>query len=531
MLFPSRKTSSMCKQFLNTKLPGLDPDAVRILILQTSQNAGDNVGDNTLQSINVALYCVLYPAEHAAVAKQVWQHTGDGVSSRRAEFFLTALREGHLQEDESNSSPKLPSSRSKRGPRRYQKQESLSEHTHDLNGLNASHEAPPSDGREFFQFIEERFGRNLNEKLAQKAKVAVRRRIAGTLLSNHDLSESVPALEESPFQRTKGLSEDDVYLFPCGMSSIFNTHQILLASREQRKSVCFGFPYIDTLKVLEKWGPGVLFYGNGTDDDLDHLERRLKNGERFLALFTEFPSNPLLRSPDLQRIRRLADQYDFAIVVDESVGNLINVNVLQYADVVVSSLTKVFSGDSNVMGGSATLNTQSPIYQSIKQAFNTYYEDNYWIEDAVFLERNSRDFISRIERMNYTTEAVIEFLRSSPLIKDVYYPNCVPSKKHYDACKNPHGGYGGLFSLTFHAYEHAIAFFDNLHVLKGPSLGTNFTLSCPFVIIAHYNELDWAASFGVPRDLVRVAVGLEEKEDLIARFQVALDAIAKVASA
>jgi cystathionine gamma-synthase len=70
-----------------------------------------------------------------------------------------------------------------------------------------------------------------------------------------------------------------------------------------------------------------------------------------MALFTEFPGNPLLRSPDLERIRQLADKYDFCVVVDETIGNFINVNVLPYADVVVSSLTKVFSGDSNVMGG------------------------------------------------------------------------------------------------------------------------------------------------------------------------------------
>jgi cystathionine gamma-synthase len=111
------------------------------------------------------------------------------------------------------------------------------------------------------------------------------------------------------------------------------------------------FPYIDTLKILEKFGPGCLFYGNGSSSDLDDLETRLKNGEKLLALFCEFPGNPLLVSPDLVRIRSLADKYDFAIVIDETIGNFLNVNVLPYADVVVSSLTKVFSGDSNVMGG------------------------------------------------------------------------------------------------------------------------------------------------------------------------------------
>jgi cystathionine gamma-synthase len=70
-----------------------------------------------------------------------------------------------------------------------------------------------------------------------------------------------------------------------------------------------------------------------------------------LALMTEFPSNPLLRSADLPRLRRLADKYDFLIIVDETVGNLVNVKIMQYADIAVSSLTKVFSGESNVMGG------------------------------------------------------------------------------------------------------------------------------------------------------------------------------------
>ena len=87
---------------------------------------------------------------------------------------------------------------------------------------------------------------------------------------------------------------------------------------------------------------------------MDELERMLQAGGHprpILALFTEFPSNPLLRSADLPRLRALADKYDFAIVVDETIGSLVNVEVIQYADIVVSSLTKIFSGDANVMGG------------------------------------------------------------------------------------------------------------------------------------------------------------------------------------
>lgn len=111
------------------------------------------------------------------------------------------------------------------------------------------------------------------------------------------------------------------------------------------------FPYVDTLKILQNFGPGCVFYGHGSSKEFHDLEARLQKGEEYLALFCEFPGNPLLNCPDLRRIRNLADKYDFAVVVDETIGNFLNVDVTPFADIVVSSLTKVFSGDSNVMGG------------------------------------------------------------------------------------------------------------------------------------------------------------------------------------
>jgi cystathionine gamma-synthase len=230
------------------------------------------------------------------------------------------------------------------------------------------------------------------------------------------------------------------------------------------------------LKILEKWGPGALFYGNGDQDDLDDLEKRLESGERYLGFFCEFPGNPLLKCPNLQRIRQLADKYDFAVVVDETIGNFLNVHVLPYADVVVSSLTKVFSGDSNVMGGSAILNPAGRYYDTLKKFMAQDYEDNFFEEDAMFLERNSRDFVSRIARINTNAEAICEVLLQHPRIKQVNYPKHSPSRKYYDACRLPNGGYGGLLSATFYSMDDAIVFYDHLNTAKGPSLGTNFTL-------------------------------------------------------
>lgn len=76
-------------------------------------------------------------------------------------------------------------------------------------------------------------------------------------------------------------------------------------------------------------------------------------------------------------------------------------------------------------------------------------------------------------------------------VKQVNYPKYGPAREFYDHCRTPNGGYGGLLSATFHKPADAIVFLDNLDTAKGPSLGTNFTLSSPYTILAHYTELDW----------------------------------------
>jgi cystathionine gamma-synthase len=89
----------------------------------------------------------------------------------------------------------------------------------------------------------------------------------------------------------------------------------------------------------------------------------------------------------------------------------------------------------------------------------------------------------------------------------------------------PNGGYGGLASATFHSVEDAALFYDHLETSKGPSLGTNFTLASPFVLLAHYGELEWAAQYGCEQALVRFSVGLEDSETLVKIFQEALAAV------
>lgn len=190
---------------------------------------------------------------------------------------------------------------------------------------------------------------------------------------------------------------------------------------------------------------------------------------------------------------------------------------------------------------SLVLNPNGRHYQKLKSVLQDIYEDVYFDEDAIYMERNSRDFKRRIQIINENTEAVCDFLQSrsilsssdsshtsNRIVKEVYYPKYV-SRTNYDKCRNeslPAGtsNFGGLFSVTFTSDEASRAFFDNLACHKGPSLGTNFTLACPFTILAHYAELDWARGYGVESGLVRVSVGMEEREKLLAIFSQALKA-------
>jgi cystathionine gamma-synthase len=517
--------------FIPSRDPSVSVEQIRVVDLVLDRG---KVTSETLIKLSPSISALIYPKALFPIAKQYWQHSGDGVSSRRAAFCHSLFKEGVLVEEKSlqpNKNGTKGLQTPSKGPRRYQRgsidKTTSKASTNGASPVEPHHPVLQSDSaeaRESSQFLEERFGRNLDVSLVDSAKSAIRRRIAGSLMGDVELGVSPHLQTTSNARGVVDLAEEDVYLYPCGMNSIFNAHQMMLEARGQLKSISFGFPYVDTLKILEKWGPGCIFYGNGSSKDLDDLEVQLKAGERFLALFCEFPGNPLLTCPDLKRIRALADTYDFGVVIDETIGNFINVNVLPYADLVVSSLTKIFSGECNVMGGSTILNPRGRYYSLLKKTAEAQFEDNYWAEDVIFLERNSRHFVSRIERINDNAELICNVLMKHPYVKTLYYPKHNPSREHYDACRTPNGGYGGMLSFTFQTKAQAIAFFDRIETAKGPSLGTNFTLTSPYVLLAHFTELEWAAQFGVPAELIRISVGLEDAEDLKSRFAAALKA-------
>ena len=316
-----------------------------------------------------------------------------------------------------------------------------------------------------------------------------------------------------------GTGPESVFLYPCGMAAAFAVHRAIGRLFPGRPGAQFGFPYVDTLKVQEKFGPGARFFPRGDADDLARLAETLQR-EPVAAVWTEFPSNPLLTSPDLERLSALARRHGTPLVVDDTLAGFANADVLPAADVVWSSLTKFFSGVGDVTAGSVVLNPRSPFAADLAAELRRD-ASALWGEDAVTLERNSRGYAGRAGRINANAETVADFLHAHPAIAAVHYPKFV-TPSLYGAFRRPGGGDGGLLSFTLRDALRAAAVFDALRVNKGPNLGAGYTLACPYTLLAHYQELGFAESCGVSRHLIRVSVGVEPADDLIGRFADAL---------
>ncbi|EGZ28969.1 hypothetical protein PHYSODRAFT_552553 [Phytophthora sojae] len=344
--------------------------------------------------------------------------------------------------------------------------------------------------------------------------LALRKRVAGLYLPSADPSK--------------------VALYPTGMGAIFATVRLLQKFRgPDYKSILVGFPYVDTLKILSRkeWcARGVHFFPTCGEKEMQEVEAIVAK-EKALGIWAEFPGNPLLSMPDLKRLAKCAHDNGTVLVVDDTMGSY-NVNTMKHgcADLVVTSLSKIFGGTGNVMGGSVVLNPDSPKFEELEAIFDPE-GDSFAVEDDVKeLLEQSKDLAQRLAKTNATTAEIVDRLLKHPLVKEVYYPTQGDAKNLYDPFLNPSEDkdkprYGPVFSILLQGgLEPATAFYNALTSAKGPSLGTNFTLSCPYTLLAHYGELDFVESCGVDRYLIRISIGQEDIEVIWADFEQAFAA-------
>ena len=241
LLFPSHRLARECMMFIQQQDQSTRSN--RTWVLDLDLPTGDDQAPSPGSALRVS--ATLFPQAQFKLAKTFWQHTGEGISSRRADYCYRLFQEQLSKEESKGSSTPW----SCRGPKRYQREPSFNA-TRSASSSRArqtvclpSEPVPGgSGGQDCSVHIEERYGRNLDLALAAEAKLAVRRRIAGLLTVNVALRESIEMPDNSQTTRLQGrFTGDDVYLFPTGMSSIFNVHRILLSARGSLKSVCYGY--------------------------------------------------------------------------------------------------------------------------------------------------------------------------------------------------------------------------------------------------------------------------------------------------
>jgi cystathionine gamma-synthase len=314
--------------------------------------------------------------------------------------------------------------------------------------------------------------------------------------------------------------EDDVFLAPTGMAAVFAGLQAVIQRAPNRPTAQLGFPYVDSLKLQQKFGHGAIFLPH-----LDTIETKLQSlldRERLAGCFCEIPGNPLLGSADLSKISPLLRRHHVPLIADDVVATPLNVDLSGHADLIATSLTKFVVGTCDAMGGALICNPKSPLYSELKPIVRSQHEELLWGEDAAVLERQAHDFPERMRQHNENGLLLAERLRGHPAVERVWYPKWEFSEA-YEAVRRPKGGWGALVTfLPKRAEATSPAIYDRLAFCKGPSLGTVFTLACPFTLLAHYTELDWAESCGVSRYLIRLSVGLEDPDELWQRLESAL---------
>ena len=373
------------------------------------------------------------------------------------------------------------------------------------------------------QFVAKKFWRYFGEGLSVRCAKSL---LAGRVIKNSNNCEAVEKIKQQLADDT-GQNYDDVFIYPSGMAAVSAVHRSLTSITPDARSVQFDFPYVDVLKIQKEIGSGVVFLPSANNDSILELEKIINDGEQLCGIYCELPSNPLLRSADLESIKRIISPTKTPIVVDDTVATNVNVDVFKYADVVTTSLTKYYSGVGDVIAGAVIVNGASQLRNKIVSQLKAQNDSSLYHEDAVVLSKNITDYRDRVLRVNKTTPLIVDLLEDHPLVNKVWYPK-YETRSNYDAVKRDGGGFSGLFSIELKRPEQTTAkFYDLLQLCKGPSLGANFTLVCPYTLLAHYDELEWCEDNGVSRWLIRFSVGQESFDYLSKKILSALNAVAQ----
>lgn len=307
--------------------------------------------------------------------------------------------------------------------------------------------------------------------------------------------------------------------FSSGLSAI---HSILSLVKSGDHIIVTDNVYGGTYRLFEliMKGYGLEFSWIDTSNT-DNIKKAIKSNSKIL--FIETPTNPMLTLTDLEKVAEIGKEKKLITVVDNTFMSPYFQNPLALGiDIVLHSTTKYLNGHSDVIGGIVITND------------NLINERLRFIQNAVgavpspfdcwLTLRATKTLAVRMERHNSNALKIAEYLSSNPKIKKVFYPGLKSHPQHILA-KKQMSGFGGMISFELFDFESVKKFLKKVKIFTlAESLGGVESLVCHPVSMTHASvPEEKRLEFGLTENLIRLSVGIEDIEDLIADIEQAIN--------
>ena len=251
--------------------------------------------------------------------------------------------------------------------------------------------------------------------------------------------------------------------------------------------------------------------------------RRIAEAEKFVtprtkALYVETPTNPDLRIADIRRAAQIARDSGLKLIVDNTFATPVNQVATELgADVVVVSTTKYYGGHNDLIGGVVVGSSDF-----IKAARKTLKVYGGCIDPfAAYLTlRGLKTMALRVEKQNLNAMKVAEYLETNSKVRRVYYPG-LKSHPQHELAKSQMKGFSGIICFELETEQKAVKLIESLKtIIHGLSLGgVESLISMPVYSSHNYLTPKELAEIGLNSSMVRLSVGIEDAEDLIADLE------------
>ncbi len=312
---------------------------------------------------------------------------------------------------------------------------------------------------------------------------------------------------------------EDAAFFSSGMAAISTS--VLSFVGEGDHVVAIRDLYGETFKLMNEFLPR---YGVATTlvdtTDFDQMKRAVRKKTR--VVYVESPTNPMLKLVDIEKVARLAHSNGAVLLIDNTFASPVNQKPLDLgADVSLHSATKYLNGHADVIAGAAAGDKQkiAKIKLMRRTLGGTLDPHAAWL-----VLRGMKTLAIRVRAHNENAQALAEFLSKNKKVKAVNYPGLKTHPQH-GLARRQMKGFGGMMSFELKGSpEDGMRLMERLKVrFLAASLGGVETLiSQPAVLSHHQLAAADRAKAGFPDALIRISVGIEDKEDLIRDLEQAL---------